>query len=134
MRSGRPIWPFITIGALVAVIAVVAVVLLTGGDDADKAAADAQTVSFEKPTDPGEDPFTKPADVRGGDTVEVGSGPFGGTGSDLVCDRELLIRSLRARPDRLEEWARVLDVEPDIRSVARYIRTFARSRSRVTRA
>ena len=40
--------------------------------------------------------------------MEVGSGPFGGTGSDLVCDRELLIGSLRARPDRLEEWARVL--------------------------
>jgi hypothetical protein len=123
VRSGRPIWPFITLGALVAVIAVVAVVLLTGGDDADKAASDAQTVSFEKPTDPGEDPFTKPADVRGGDKVDVGSGPFGGSGSDLVCDRELLIRSLRARPDRMKEWARVLDVEPDIHSVARYIRT-----------
>ena len=54
--------------------------------------------------------------------MEVGSGPFGGTGSDLVCDRELLIKSLRARPDRLEEWARVLGIEPDIGVVARYIR------------
>ena len=73
-------------------------------------------------TSKGPDPFTKPADVRGGDKVEVGSGPFGGSGSDLVCDRELLIKSLRARPDRLKEWARVLDVEPDIDAVARYIR------------
>jgi hypothetical protein len=54
--------------------------------------------------------------------VEVGSGPFGGTGSDLVCDRELLIRSLVARPERLREWARVLDVSPTARDVARYIR------------
>ena len=60
--------------------------------------------------------------MRGSDRVDVGSGPFGGTGSDLVCDRELLISSLRARPDRLKEWARVLDVEPDIGAVARYIR------------
>ena len=104
-------------------IAVAAAVLVIGGDDADKAAGDAQTVRFEKPTERGEDPFTRPADVRGGDRVDVGSGPFGGSGSDLVCDRELLIRSLRARPDRLEEWARVLDVEPNIRAVARYIRT-----------
>lgn len=122
MRSRRPLWPFITIGALMAVIAVAAVVLLTGGDDSEPASVDAQTVRFQKPTDKGPDPFTKPADVRGGDRVNVGSGPFGGSGSDLVCDRELLIRSLRARPDRLREWARVLGVDPDIGAVARYIR------------
>jgi hypothetical protein len=52
----------------------------------------------------------------------VGSGPYGGTGSDLVCDRELLISSLRARPDRLEEWARVLGITPEMGPVARYIR------------
>ena len=52
----------------------------------------------------------------------MGSGPYGGTGSDFVCDRELLIRSLRARPDRLEEWARVLGITPEIGAVARYIR------------
>lgn len=115
-------WPFMTIGALMAVIAVAAIVLLAGGDDSEPASADAQTVRFQAPTDKGPDPFTKPADVRGGDRVNVGSGPFGGSGSDLVCDRELLIRSLRARPDRVREWARVLDVDPDITAVARYIR------------
>lgn len=122
MRSRKPRWPLITIGALMAVIAVAAVVLLTGDEDPERAVTDTQTVSFQKPTDDGPDPFTRPADVRGGDRVDVGSGPFGGTGSDLVCDRELLIRSLRARPDRLREWARVLDLDPEIGAVARYIR------------
>jgi len=93
-----------------------------GSDDSEPAADKGQTVTFQKATSKGPDPFTKPADVRGRDKVDVGSGPFGGSGSDLVCDRELLIRSLRARPDRLKEWAQVLDVEPDIRAVARYIR------------
>jgi hypothetical protein len=98
--------------------AAVAVVLVTGGADEAKA----QTVRFQQPTDNGPDPFTSHADVRREKRVDVGSGPFGGTGSDLVCDRELLIRSLRARPDRLREWARVLGVEPTGAAVARYIR------------
>ena len=58
--------------------------MLVGGEDE----AAGQTVGFQTPTEPGPDPFTKPADVRGKKKVEVGSGPFGGTGSDLVCDRE----------------------------------------------
>jgi hypothetical protein len=104
---------------LILVAAGVGLFLALSGEDQ----ASAQTVTFEKPTESGADPFTKPADVRRKAKVDVGSGPFGGTGSDLVCDRELLIRSLRARPDRMREWARVLSVEPDIRSVARYIRS-----------
>ena len=91
-----------------------------GGSDAKKVSA--QTVRFQAPTAPGPKPFTKPADVKGKKKVEVGSGPFGGTGSDLVCDRELLIRSLKARPDRLAAWARVRGVEPTYKAVARYIR------------
>ncbi|MDQ5809078.1 MAG: hypothetical protein M3320_10420, partial [Actinomycetota bacterium] len=109
---------------LIAVIAVLvlaagafAVILATGDEEAE-----GQTVTFQPPTDRGPDPFTEPTDVRGRDKVRVGSGPFGGTGSDLVCDRELLIRSLRARPDRLREWARVVGIEPDAAAVARYIR------------
>lgn len=107
-------------------IIVAAAVLLAasgcGGDESEPAADKGQIVRFQKPTDKGPDPFTKPADVRGSDKVDVGSGPFGGTGSDLVCDRELLIRSLRARPDRLREWARVLRIDPTYSAVARYIR------------
>jgi hypothetical protein len=108
-----------------------AVILIGGGSDE----ASAQTVRFQQPTEAGPDPFTEPADVRGPDTIRpdpagtssgggsVGAGPFGGTGSDLVCDRELLIRSLRARPDRLREWARVAGVDPTYSAVARYIRS-----------
>ena len=113
----RRLWPVIAATLLLGVS-----VLTACGDDGDDAADKGQTVTFQKATAKGPDPFTKPTDVRGGDRVDVGSGPFGGSGSDLVCDRELLIRSLRARPDRLKEWAQVLDVEPDIRAVARYIR------------
>src|SRR3954462_8851340 len=103
--------------ALAAGVAVVVVLLVSGGDEAQ-----AQTVHFQKATDRGPDPFTPPADVRGPKRVALGKGPFGGTGSDLVCNRELLIRSLRARPERLREWARVVGVEPKAKAVARYIR------------
>ncbi|MDQ4048292.1 MAG: hypothetical protein M3131_02780, partial [Actinomycetota bacterium] len=69
------------------------------------------------------DPFTPPADVRRATTVK-GAGPFGGTGSKFVCDRERLIRFLRARPDHLREWARVQGVWPRAPgAVARYIRS-----------
>jgi hypothetical protein len=120
-RSGRGAgrWVILALVALVAAGGAVAAVLIVGGD---KNEAKAQTVRFQSPTETGTDPFTKPADVKGKKKVEVGSGPFGGTGSDLVCDRELLIRSLKARPDRLREWARVRGVEPTYTAVARYIR------------
>jgi hypothetical protein len=119
-------WPW-TIGAalLLVIGATVLVVVLRGGEEEAKA----QTVRFQQAVDVGPDPFLeKPADRRGKRNVkitpsspEVGSGPFGGTGSDLVCDRDLLIESLKARPDRLVEWARVLGVEPTIKAVGTYI-------------
>ncbi len=113
-------WP--ALSALVAALVVIAIVVVTGGGGTEEASA--QTVRFEKPTDTGSNPFTKPTDVRGKKKIkpEVGQGPYGGTGSDRVCDRELLIKSLRARPDRLREWARVAGVKPTKRAVARYIR------------
>jgi uncharacterized membrane protein YgcG len=109
----------------------VLVIVLQGGEEEAKA----QTVSFQQPVDVGPDPFLdKPADRKGkkkvkitpsapaqGGGSQVGAGPFGGTGSDLVCDRDLLIESLKARPDRLAEWARVLGVEPTIKAVGAYI-------------
>ena len=105
--------------AAVVLLAAIAygLILASGGDEAE-----GQEVTFQTPTEPGPDPWTKPADRAGRTRVEVGSGPFGGTGSDLVCDRELLIRSLRTQPDRLRAWAATLGVEPDAQAVARYIR------------
>lgn len=117
-RSRRSRWPFIVLALLLVAGAAVGAVLVLGGEDE----ATAQTVRFQEPTDDGPDPFTKPADRRGTDRVRVGSGPFGGTGSDLVCDRELLIDSLAAQPDRLYEWARVLGIRQDLRTVSSYIR------------
>jgi hypothetical protein len=108
----------IVLGALLlAGVIAVGIVLLTGDDEAE-----GQTVRFQSPTEAGPDPFTPPADRRGNDRVRVGSGPFGGTGSDLVCDRELLISSLRARPDRLKAWADILGIDSRPVAVARYVR------------
>ena len=102
--SRRAAWLAALVVLLLALGGGVAFLVLGGEDEAE-----AQTIQFEAPTDVGDDPFTEPADRRGAKKVQVlGDGPFGGTGSDLVCDRELLIRSLVARPDRLREWARVL--------------------------
>jgi hypothetical protein len=125
-RRGLPggPWPWSIAAVLLIAGIATAAILLAGGDEAK-----AQTVRFQKPVDVGPDPFIdKPADRKGRKKVEitpssteVGAGPFGGTGSDLVCDRDLLIRSLKARPDRLAEWARVLGVEPTIKAVGNYI-------------
>jgi hypothetical protein len=115
--SHRAAWLAALVVVLLAVAGGVAFLALGGEEEAK-----AQTVRFEAPTDTGPDPFTPPTEKRGPKVVDVGSGPFGGSGSDLVCDRELLIRSLVARPDRLREWARVLSVTPTARGVARYIR------------
>ena len=105
-----------------------------GGDDGDGGGDkgdDAQTIQFQKPTDPGPEPFTEPADVEGDREVQLGGGaseddsgsqqPFGGSGSTRVCDRDKLIRFMRDHPDVMREWARVLGVRPTLRSVRKYI-------------
>jgi hypothetical protein len=117
--GGRNPWPYVVAAVVALALLVGGAIVLFAGDEE----AEAQTVRFQAPTEPGPDPFTRATDVRGKEKVEVGSGPFGGTGSDLVCDRELLIESLQARPDRLREWARIIGVDPTPRAVARYIRT-----------
>lgn len=119
-QRSRPTWPFLVLAGVIAAAIAVALVLALGGEDSE-----AQTVTFQPPTEAGRDPFTRPADRRGRRTVRLpasAQGPFGGTGSDLVCDRELLVRALRARPDRLRVWAAIAGVEPTARAVARYIR------------
>ena len=104
-----------------------------GSDDkkADAAADATQTVSFQKPDDPGPDPFTEPADVEGNEEVEVDTSsseseggsqqPFGGSGSNRVCDRDKLIKFLKDNPVAMREWARVLGITPKYDSVKKYI-------------
>ena len=105
------------------VVALLALAGCGGGDDGGgsaETAGDTQTITFQQPEDPGEDPFTPPADVEGDEEVDV-SQPFGGTGSNRVCDRDKLIKFLEANPERMAEWARVLNLEPRIGAVKRYI-------------
>jgi hypothetical protein len=116
------------------------------GSDSKKAASTAsdagatQTIRFQKPEDPGPMPFTDATDVSGSKTVSLhssgsgggssggssggtggASGPYGGSGSDKVCDRDLLIRFLRQNPERMRAWAGVLGIDPSYKSVSRYI-------------
>jgi hypothetical protein len=116
--------------AAVLAAAVAIVVVVAGGDDPDNASSagkDLQTVSFQEPEDPGADPFTRPAEAEGDDEVEIpasGSGdqqPFGGSGSNRVCDRDKLIRFLQRNPERMREWARVLGIRPTFKAVKEYI-------------
>lgn len=118
------------VGAVLAAAVAIVVVLAGGGDSGESGTAgeaELQTVSFQEPKDPGPDPFTKPADVDSDEEVDLpasGSGgqqPFGGSGSNRVCDRDKLIRFLRRNPAAMREWARVLGVEPTFRAVRRYI-------------
>jgi hypothetical protein len=120
---------------LSATILLSALLIACGSGAADKKPAaqktQLQTVSFQAPEDPGSHPFTKPADVKGRRTVPVSSGansggsggsqPFGGSGSNRVCDRDKLIRFLKANPERMREWTRVLGVSPSFSAVKRYI-------------
>jgi hypothetical protein len=53
---------------------------------------------------------------------EPEQGTFGGTGSNRVCDREKLIKSLVTKPERLRAWAEILKVEPTREAVAAYVR------------
>jgi hypothetical protein len=119
----------LAVAALVALVVVVVIAVGGGSDDARKPSAETnlQTVSFQKPEDAGPDPFTRPADVKGDDEVDIpasGRGaqqPFGGSGSNRVCDRDKLIRFLRRNPERMREWARVLGLRPRFNTVKRYI-------------
>ena len=92
----------------------------SGSSGGSKHVAKLQTIRFQRPKDPGPQPFTPPADVSGPKTVQA-SGPFGGTGSNQVCDRDLLIRFLKEHPDRMREWARVEGIDPSYDSVSKYI-------------
>ena len=117
----RPVWLIAAGVALLAAGLAVAVVLLVSGGDEAKA----QT-HFQKATDRGPDPFTPPADVRACARGRRRARP-GGTGSDLVCNRELLIRPPGAARAAERVGARG-GVEPTAKAVARFIRRLARSR------
>jgi hypothetical protein len=108
-------------GAVVLMVAAAVAIGWLIGDGGTKTARAAEPVEFVPAAATQDDPFTPPADVHGSVTIE-GSGPFGGSGSDFVCDREKLIRYLLAQPDRMRAWAKVHAIPATAAAVARYIR------------
>lgn len=114
--KGSRTWRYVAVVAVL--VAGGAVGWIVGGND--KEAQAAVPVKFLPAAAVQDNPFTDPVDVRGDVTIKGGT--FGGTGSNLVCDRELLIRQLEAKPDRLRAWAGVVGIEPTLEAVSRYIR------------
>lgn len=131
------------VAALVVAVGAVAVALFLGGGDDEPSRAerevllestasagpapftpDLQPVSATAPatapsatTTPGPAPTAAPAPGR------VAQGPFGGTGDNTLCDRELLVSFLTdpANAAVAREWARVLDVR--VQDIPAYVRS-----------
>ena len=134
-RRRVPLWLLLlVVGVSLAVVAggTVLYIQTSGGSPEDE---NLQTIEYEAPSAPGEDPFTEAADIEGDQVVRftpavntdgepsVPGGEFGGSGSNYVCDRELLLKSLLAQPSRMRAWADVLGIDPDPEAVSRYIRS-----------
>ena len=108
-----------TLAVIVVLAAGVAFGWLAGGGEEPVQAA-SEPVQFTPPTAVNDAAFTPPADIAG--TITIKSGEFGGTGSNYVCDRELLISALTAKPDRMQAWARVEAIDATPEAVANYVR------------
>jgi hypothetical protein len=93
---------------------------LVGGGE--KAAQAAEPVQFTPAASVEADAFTPPADIKGLVTIKSAKAPFGGSGSNFVCDREKLVNFLSERPDHLRAWARVEAIPAGDDEVAAYIR------------
>jgi hypothetical protein len=107
-----------TLAVIVVLAAGVAFGWLAGGGEEPVQAS--EPVQFTPPTAVNDAAFTPPADIAS--TITIKSGEFGGSGSNYVCDRELLISSLTAKPDRMRAWARVEAIGTTPDAVAAYIR------------
>ena len=124
------------LGLLVIAVAAVAVALFVGGGSDEPSKADRE-VLLESAASVGPAPFTPdiqpvaatlptvttaPATVPS-TTGKVAQGPFGGTGDNTLCDRDLLVEFLTdpANARIAQEWARVLDIE--VRDIPAYVRS-----------
>jgi hypothetical protein len=118
-RTERPAWPFVLVGVVLLALVAGGLVLALGGGGSS-----AKAVEFESATDPGKGPFTDPADVRGGTTISLprATAGSGSAGSDLVCDRELLIKSLEGQADRVQQFGQAVGAGTTAAAVAGYIR------------
>ena len=131
-RRRVPLWLWFLVAGLSLALVAAGIVFFVNRAGSDEGL---QTVEYEAPSETGANPFTEATDIRGDQVVRftpaknsdgdplVPNGEFGGSGSNYVCDRELLITSLFAQPDRMRAWAGVLGINPDRDSVSRYIRS-----------
>ena len=131
-------WLLALLGLLVVAVGAVAVALFVGGGSDDtKASKSDREVLLESTASVGPAPFTPdiqpvsatvPTTATTAPTVvpattgKVAQGPFGGTGDNTLCDRELLVEFLTdpANARIAQEWARVLDIE--VKDIPAYVR------------
>ena len=120
-----------------------------GGDDGAKkeskkerevlleTVASAGAAPFTPPIAPETPPVTVPTTVAGGQSGgRAPAGPFGGTGDNTLCDRELLIQFLTdpANATQAREWTRIVGIS--VADIPTYVRdlipTVLTSDTRVT--
>jgi len=133
-RRRVPLWVLLLVGGVILALVATAVTLYVGRDEPTPD-ENLQTVTYEAPSAPSEDPFTEAADVEGDDVVRFtpavntdgeptrSSEPFGGSGSNYVCDRETLLKFLLSNPARMRVWADVLGIDPTPKAISRYVRS-----------
>lgn len=135
----------VLLGVIGLLVMVLAIVVVRGQDEGSSAGGG--EVFLEAAAAPGPDAFTDPADPiapastavaepvadtklpppppgvvpTSGQVPPPGSPPYGGSGSDKVCDREKLVGFLTAQPERAAAWAGVLGVA--VADIPTYIRS-----------
>ena len=124
--SGNPPWLIPTvIGAAVIAILALGAILLTSGGGGDGGGGGGEEVQLVSATASGPDPFTPPIAPEALPvtvTTAPGSGPFGGTGDNSLCDREQLVTFLTdpAHSTQAREFARVLGIS--VAQIPTYVR------------
>ena len=123
---------------VVALIAVAVVLVMGGGGDKTASKKDRE-VLLESTASAGPAPFmpslqpvsatvpttvttTPPVTAAPTPSGRVAQGPFGGTGDNTLCDRELLVQFLTTPSNApiAREWARVLDIQ--VSQIPTYVR------------
>jgi hypothetical protein len=128
-RRRVPLLVLFLVGGLGLALVATAIILYVARGDDTSSDENLQTVTYEAPTAPADDPFTEAADIEGDQTVRftpavnANGEPYGGSGSNHVCDREALLEFLLRSPDRMRAWADVLGIDPSKTAVSRYVRS-----------